>query len=143
MPSECKILLQVHTSKRGNFALNEVSISKILVFGRESNPSYSFIIMVNYFLEAGEFFLVDALDFWFWGRGENRTVGIIVSCLLAVKAKTFLNANLLFLWSELPDIYGIYIHSIWVLGLSSRSRGKVRVYRKEGVLWSLVYWDIT
>ena len=43
--------------------LNEVSVSKVLVFRRESDPSYSFIIIVIYFLEAGEFFfLVDALD---------------------------------------------------------------------------------
>ena len=56
-----------------------------------------------------------------------------MSCLLAAEAKTFLNANLSFLWSELPDMYGIHVHSIWVLGLSSRDGGEVRAYgRREG-----------
>ena len=66
MPLECKILLQAHMSRRGNFASNEVPVSKILVFGKESDPSYSFIVIVIYLLETGEFFfLVDALNFWF------------------------------------------------------------------------------
>ena len=43
--------------------LNEVSISKILVFRREGDPSYYFVIIIIYLLEAREFFfLVDALD---------------------------------------------------------------------------------
>ena len=94
---ECKILLQEHTLRGGNFASNEVSISKILVFKREGDPSHSFVIVI-YFLEVREFFLfVDALNSWFQGGGENRTIGTVVSCLLAAKAKTFLNANLSFL----------------------------------------------
>ena len=53
-------------SRRENFASNEVPVSKILVFGKESDPSYSFIVIVIYLLETGEFFfLVDALNFWF------------------------------------------------------------------------------
>ena len=123
MPLECKILLQAHTSKKGNFTSNEVSVSKILVFRKESDSSYFFIIIIIYLLEAGEFFfLVDALNSWFQGGGEDRIAGTVVSCLSAVEAKTFLDANLLFLWSELPDMYGIYIHSVWVLGLSSGGR---------------------
>ena len=47
-------------SKGENFALNEVPVSKILVSRRESDPSYSFIVIVIYLLKAGEFFfLVD------------------------------------------------------------------------------------
>ena len=60
------MLLQEHVSKRGNFVLNKVPISKILVFRRESDPSYPFVIFIVYLLEAGKFFfLVDTLDFWF------------------------------------------------------------------------------
>ena len=92
---------------------NKVPISKILVFRRKSDPSYSFIIIVIYLLEAGEFFfLVDVLDSWFWSGDEDRAAGTIVFCLLAVEAKTFLNANLSFLWGELSDTYGVYIHSV-------------------------------
>ena len=120
-------------SKRGNFVLNEVPVSKILVFRRENDPSYSFIIIVIYLLEVGGFFfLVDALDSWFWSGGEDRTVGAIVSSLLAVEAKAFFKANLLFLWSELPDAYDIYVHSIWVFGLPSGSRGEIRAYGRRG-----------
>ena len=110
--------------------MNKVPVSKILVFRRKSDPSYSFIIIVIYFLEAGKFFfLVDALDSWFWGKGEDRTTGTVMFCLLVVKTKTFLNANLSFLWSELPDTYSIYVHVIWILGLSSGGRG----YEVHGV----------
>ena len=84
--------------KRGNFVLNEVPILKILVHRREGDPGYSFVVIVIYLLEAREFFfLVDTLDSWFWSGGEDRAVGTVVSCLLAVEAKTFLNANLSFL----------------------------------------------
>ena len=55
-----------------------------------------------------------------------------MSCLLTVEAKTFLNANFLFLWSELPDMYGIYVHSVWVLGLLSRGGGEVKAYGRRG-----------
>ena len=143
--SECKILLQEHTLKRRNFALNKVPVSKILVFRREGDHSHSFIIII-YLLEVREFFfLVDALDFWFWGGGENRTIGTVVSCLSAVEVKTFLNANLLFLWDELPDTYNIYIHSIWVLGLPSGGRGEVRVYGRRGgfMVFGLLGHDLT
>ena len=58
--------------------------------------------------------------------------GTIVSCLSAVEAKTFLNANLSFLWGELPDMYSIYIHSIWILGSPSEGRGEVRACRRRG-----------
>ena len=99
MPSGCKILLQVHMLTRGNFVSNEVPISKIMVFRKEGDPSYFFIIVVIYLLEAREFFfLVDTLDSWFQGRGKNRTTGIVMSCLLAAEAKILLNANLSFLW---------------------------------------------
>ena len=112
---------------------NKVPISEILVFRREDDPSYSFIIVIIYLLEAEEFFfLVDALDSWFWSGGEDRTTGTVVSCFSAAEAKTFLNANLLFLWSELPDMYGIHVHSIWVLGLPSRDGGEVRAYGRRG-----------
>ena len=121
-------------SMRGNFALNKVPISKILIFRRKSDPSYSFIIIIIiYFLEVERFFfLVEALDSWFWGEGEDRTTSTVVSYLLAAEAKTFLNANLSFLWSELPNIYGIYIHSIWILGLPSGGRGEIRAYGRRG-----------
>ena len=77
---------------------NKVSISKILVHRGEGNLGYSFIVIIIYLLEAGEFFfLVDALDSWFWGRGEDGAAGTIVSCLLVAEAKIFLSANLLFL----------------------------------------------
>ena len=123
----------MHILKRGNFALNEVSVSKILVFRREGDPSYSFVIIIFYLLEARKFFfLVDALDSWFWGRGEDRIASAIVSCLSAVEAKTFLNTNLSFLWSELSDVYDIHVHSIWVLDLPSGGRGEVRAYRRKG-----------
>ena len=113
--------------------LNEVPISKILVFKRESDPSYSFIVIIIYLLEVRKFFfLVDALDFWFWDRGEDGTVGTIVSCLLTAEAKTFFDANFSFLWSELPNVYDIYVHSVWILGLLSRSRGKIRAYGRRG-----------
>ena len=55
-------------------------------------------------------------------------------CLSAMKAKTFLNANLSFLWSELPDMYGIYIHSVWVLGSPHRGREEVRACGRRGGL---------
>ena len=55
-----------------------------------------------------------------------------MSFLLAAEAKTFLNANLLFLWGELPDMYDIYIHSIWILDLPSGGRGKIRAYGRRG-----------
>ena len=113
--------------------LNEVPVSKILVFRREGDPSYSFVIVIIYLLEVREFFFfVDALDSWFWGGGEDRAAGTIVSCLLAVEAKIFLDANLSFLWSELSDAYGIYIHSVWVLCLPSGDGGEVRAYGRRG-----------
>ena len=97
MLSECRILLQEHISRRGNFAFNKVPVSKILVFRREGDPSYSFIAII-YLLEVREFFLlVDSLDSWFWGGGEDRAAGTVVSCLSAAKAKAFFNANLSFL----------------------------------------------
>ena len=87
--------------KRGNFALNKVPVSKILIHRREGDPSYSFVVIIIYLLEAGKFFfLVDALDSWFQGRGEDWAAGTIMSCLLAAEAKTFLNTNLLFLWDS-------------------------------------------
>ena len=129
---ECKILLQEHTLRRGNFASNKVLISKILVFRREGDPSHSFVVVI-YLLKVREFFfLVNALDSWFWGRGEDRATGTVVSYLSAVEAKAFLDANLSFLWSELPDMYGIYVHSIWVLDLPSGGRGEVRAYGRRG-----------
>ena len=118
---------------RGNFASNEVPILKILVHRRESDPGYSLIIIIIYLLEVREFFLpVDALDSWFWGGDKNRVAGTVVSCLSAAEAKTLLDANLSSLWSELPDMYDIYVHSIWVLGLPSGGREKVRAYRRRG-----------
>ena len=112
---------------------NEVPISKILIFRREGDPSYSFVVIIIYLLEIrGFFFLVDALDSWFWGRGEDRIAGTVVSYLLAAEAKTLLNTNLSFLWSELPDAYSIYIHSIWVFGLPSGGGGEVRAYERRG-----------
>ena len=66
------------------------------------------------------------------GGDEDRTVDTVMSCLLAAEAKTFFNANLLFLWSELPDTYGIYVHSVWVLGLPSGGGGEVKVYERRG-----------
>ena len=78
---------------------NEVPVSKILVHGREGDPGYSFIVIVIYLLEVRGFFLfVDALDSWFWDGGKDRAAGTVMSCLLAVEAKTFLNANLSFLY---------------------------------------------
>ena len=121
--------------KRGNFVLNEVPISKILVHKREGDPGYSFIVIIIYLLEAGKFFfLVDILDSWFQGGGEDRAAGTIMSHLSAMEAKTFLNANFLFLWSELPDAYDVYIHSVWILGSSNRGRGEVRAYERRGGL---------
>ena len=49
-----------------------------------------------------------------------------------MEAKTFLNANILFLWGELPDAYGIYIHSIWVLGSPKGGRGEVGACGRSG-----------
>ena len=49
-----------------------------------------------------------------------------------MEVNTFFNANLSFLWSKLPEEYGIYIHSIWVLGLPNRNREEIRVYRRRG-----------
>ena len=134
MPLGCKTLLQGHTSKRGNFVLNKVLISKILVFRKENDPSYCFIVIIIYLLKAGEFFfLVDTLNPGFQGGDKDRTIGI-VTCLLVVEAKTLLNANLLFLWGELPDMYGMYVHNIWILGFPNKGRGKVRAYRRRGGL---------
>ena len=70
--------------KKGNFASNKVPVSKILVFRKEGDPSYIFIVVVIYLLEVGEFFfLVDVLDSWFWSGDEDRTTGTVVSCLWA------------------------------------------------------------
>ena len=55
-------------------------------------------------------------------------------CFSTAEAKTFLNANLSFLWGELPDAYGIHIHSIWVLGSSNGGRGEVRACGRRGSL---------
>ena len=78
--------------------MNKVPVSKILVYRREGDPGYSFIVIVIYLLEAGKFFfLVNTLDSWFWGGGEDRAAGTIMSCLSALEAKTFLNANLSFI----------------------------------------------
>ena len=123
--------------------MNKVPISKILVFKRESDPCYSFIVVIIYLLEVGEFFfLVDA--FRFQGRGEDGIVDTVVSCLSVVEAKTFFDANISFLWSELPDVYGIYVHSIWIFGLPSGGRGKVRAYGRRGgfVIFGLLRHDL-
>ena len=125
---------------------NEVPISNILVLRRESDPSHSFIVVIIYLLEARKFFfLVDMLDSWFQDGGEDRVAGTVVSCFSAAEAKTFLNANPSFLWGELPDAYGIYIHSIWVFGLPDGGRGEVRVYRRRGsfVVFGLSGHDLT
>ena len=66
------------------------------------------------------------------GGDEDRTVDTVMSCFLAAEAKTFFNANLLFLWSELPNMYGIYVHSVWVLGLPSGGGGEVKIYGRRG-----------
>ena len=117
---------------------NKVPVSKILVFRKESDLSYSFSVVIIYILKAGKFlFLVYTLDFGFQGEGEDRVVGTIMACLVTAEAKTFLNANLLFLWGELPDVYGINIHSIWILGFPNRNRGKARVYGRRGGLMVL------
>ena len=58
--------------------LNEVLISKILVFRREGDPSHSFVIVI-YLLEAREFFFfVDALDSWF--QVEVKIGQLILLC---------------------------------------------------------------
>ena len=76
-------------SKRGNFASNEVPFSKILVFKRESNPSYSFIIII-YLLKVGEFFFpVDMLNFGLRDGGEDRTIGIVVACYDSLTTLSF------------------------------------------------------
>ena len=94
---------------KGELALNKVPILKILVSRREGYSSYSFIFIIINLLEVGEFFFfIYILDLGFWSGGEDGTIGTIVACLLAVKAKTFLNTNLSFLWSELPNAYSIY-----------------------------------
>ena len=119
--------------KKGELCVEQSSCFKILVHRGEGNLGYSFIIIIIYLLKAGGFFfLVDALNSWFQGGGEDRVAGTVVSCLLAAKAKTFLNTNLLFLWGELPDIYSIYIHSVWVLGSPGGGRGEVRACRRRG-----------
>ena len=55
-----------------------------------------------------------------------------MSCLLIAEAKTFFDANHSFFWSELPDAYDIYVHSIWILGLPSGGRGEVRACGRRG-----------
>ena len=80
MPLGCRILVQEHTLWRGNFALKEVPVSKILVHRREDYPSYSFIIIIIYFLKMGQFlFLGSLLDSRFGCRGEGRAVGTVVA----------------------------------------------------------------
>ena len=131
MPLGCRILVQEHTLRRGNFALNKVPVSKILVRRREGYPSYSFIIII-YFLKIRRFlFLGDLLDSRFGYRGEGGAVGTIVAWFLALETKTLFKANLLFLWGELLDMYGIDVHCIWVLGFPSGG-WKVGTYRRGG-----------
>ena len=126
--------------------MNKVPISKILVHKRESDPGYLFIVIIIYLLEARKFSLpVDMLNSWFWGRGEDRAADTIVSCLSAAEAKAFFDANLSFLWSELPDAYGIYIHSVWVFGSPSGGRGEVKACGGRGgfVVFGLLGHNLT
>ena len=59
---------------------------------------------------------------------------------MAVKAKTFLNANFSFLWGELPNANGINIHCIWVLGFPYGGGGEVRVHKRG---WDFVVLGTT
>ena len=132
MPLGCRILVQEHMLWRGNFVLNKVPISKILVHRREGYPGYSFFFIIIYFLKMGKFlFLGNLLDSRFGCRGEGGAVGTIVAQFSALETKTFFKANLSFLWDELLDMYGIDVHCIWVLGLPS-SGWKVGMYRRGG-----------
>ena len=130
MPLGCRILVQEHMLQRGNFALNKVPVSKILVCRREGYPSYSFFIIIIYFLKMGKsLFLGDLLDLRFGCRGEGGAVDTVVAQFSALETKTLFKANLLFLWGELLDAYGIDVHCIWVLGFLSGG-WKVGTYRR-------------
>ena len=118
--------------QRGNFVSNKVSISKILVCRREGYPGYSFFFIIIYFPKMGKFlFLGNLLDLRFGCRGEGGAVGTVVARFSASETKTLFKANLSFLWGELPDMYGVDVHCIWVLGLPSGG-WKVGMYRRGG-----------
>ena len=132
MPLGCRILVQEHMLWRGNFALNKVPVSKILVHRREGYPSYSFFFVIIYFLKMGQFlFLGDLLDSGFGYRGEGGAVGTVVAWFSALETKTSFKANLLFLQGELLGAYGINVHCVWVLGLPSGG-WKVGMYKRGG-----------